>query len=230
MAEVIARRRPLRAIGATALMTMVLLSLIAPWSIRNTRLFDQFVLISTNGGANTWMGNNPSTSGFYQPLPELDIANEAERDAELGRRAKAYIMDQPGAFVKRSAVKLARLHERETIGVVWNKPGLERRFSASVLMPLKAISTGYWLLMLAAGLAGAALLIVRRGLISGLGNIAVLTWGYFAFVHAVTVIQDRYHFASIPFIAALAALLGVAIVDRMRGRHDTETTTQMPEP
>ena len=42
---------------------------IAPWSIRNNAVFGEFVLLSTNGGPNLWMGNNPDSTGFYMPLP-----------------------------------------------------------------------------------------------------------------------------------------------------------------
>ena len=36
---------------------------------------------------------------------------------------------------------------------------------------------------------------------------SLVIWAYFTVVHAATVIQDRYHFASVPFIGILAASL-----------------------
>jgi hypothetical protein len=45
-----------------------------------------------------------------------------------------------------------------------------------------------------------------------------MAWGYFAFVHAVTVGADRYHFPSIPFIAMLA---GYALTLARRRRFHT---------
>jgi len=45
-----------------------------------------------------------------------------------------------------------------------------------------------------------------------------MAWGYFAFVHAVTVGADRYHFPSIPFIAMLA---GCALTLARRRRFHT---------
>jgi len=47
---------------------------------------------------------------------------------------------------------------------------------------------------------------------------ALMAWGYFAFVHAVTVGADRYHFPSIPFIAMLA---GCALTLARRRRFHT---------
>jgi hypothetical protein len=177
---------------------------IAPWSLRNARLFDRFVLISTNGGANTWMGNNPGSAGAYMELPPLPGLNEAERDAYLGREARRYILDHPLRFVAATAVKVARLHERESIGVAWNEEGLRRRMSGPGIFALKAFGNGFWWVTLALACGGAWKLSRRTGG-RALLEPAIATWGYFAAVHAITVVQDRYHFPSIPFIAMLAS-------------------------
>ena len=63
------KREIVKSITATLVMFMVMALLIAPWSIRNTQAFGQFAMISTNGGTNLWMGNNPETTGEYMDLP-----------------------------------------------------------------------------------------------------------------------------------------------------------------
>lgn len=196
----------------TAMMVVAILAVIAvcvaPWSMRNTRLFGQLVLISTNGGANTWMGNNPQTDGGYQPLPSMPGMNEAQRDQILGQQALRYIAAEPVRFAIRSGLKFLRLHERETIGVVWNKDGLRQRYhvteQAIPMNLLKAFSTVFWWAALALALGGVASLAYRTGLWRTITHPACLIWIYFSTVHAITVIQDRYHFASIPLISALA--------------------------
>lgn len=208
----------LRVASAMAVALALMALVIAPWSIRNTLLFGRVVLISTNGGANTWMGNNPASSGEYMELPRLEGLDEAERDAHLGREARRYIADHPVRFVARTAVKLVRLHERESIGVGWNVEGLRQRTTDGGILALKVAGNAYWWATLVLAVAGAGVLARRTGWRVVL-HPAVALWGYFAAVHAVTVVQDRYHFPSIPFIAMLAAVaVSAARTRRARAR------------
>lgn len=222
------RRELWRPIASAAVMAAVMVVCIAPWTIRNVRAFDEFVFISSNGGTNLWMGNNPDSDGGYTPLPEdrLEGMNDAERNRFLRHEARQYILNEPGAFISRTLSKLIRLHDRETIGVVWNEPGLTGRFGAAVLTPLKLLSTGYWYLMLVGGLGGLVMLLRRVGFLRALFHPATLMWGYFAAVHAIIVIQDRYHFPSIPFIALLAGYAIAAIVAARHGGDDAPSSVK----
>jgi hypothetical protein len=199
---------------------LILLVAVSPWTIRNYHAFNRFVLVSTNGGTNMWMGNNPETTGYYQPPPAAQASqNEAEWDKDLGQRAQAFIRADPVAFVHRSIVKAIRLHDRETIGVAWNVEGLKQRWpsfdSGSGATILKALSTGYWYLML--GLSGPRLGRYRRGEVGvwqAATHPAAMLFAYFTAVHAVMVIQDRYHFPVTPMVAAFASLPLCALADR----------------
>jgi hypothetical protein len=212
-----------RTAAGTAVAVAATLALLAPWSLRNTLLFDRFVLVSTNGGTNTWMGNNPASNGEYMELPpSVERLGEAERDAYLAAEAKRYILQYPVRFAARTAVKLVRLHERESIGISWNVQGLERRLPHRTVMALKIASNVYWWVLLGLALAGVAVLARRIGWHAAL-HPAVVTWGYLAAVHATTVVQDRYHLPSNPFIAALA---GVALASALRPRRGSEATAR----
>ncbi len=186
---------------------LFMLGCFVPWGLRNQQLFGHFVLVSTNGGANFWMGNNPTNpSGTYTELPKDLPTNEVERDRFLKQQAIAYIKANPSAFLVRTIRKLAFLHASETIGVHWNSKGLEQRFGSHVLLPLKLISTIFWVVMLGLALSGIVVLARQMGVWSSAIHPAVLLWVYYAMVHAVIVVQDRYHFPSVPFMAALAGL------------------------
>ena len=204
--RVLRGRGRVRPIGQGLLATAVMLACIAPWTVRNYRVFDEFVLISTNGGPNFWMGNNPETTGHYMPLPEdVSALPETERADILKSRALDYIRAEPVAFVSRSATKMLQQHTTETIAVGWNGPALPDRFGDWVISPLKAASRGLWLATLAGAAVGFVMIVRSRGFWLGLTHPCVVLWGYFATVHAVTVIQDRYHLQWSPVVMLLAA-------------------------
>lgn len=194
--------------AALALSYVMLIGLVLPWSLRNQDLFDRFVFVSTNFGPNLWMGNNPETTGRYQPLPSwTDGLGEIERADQLQTIAVDYIKAEPLTFLIRTLTKFIRLHERETIAVVWNEKGLQKAGLGVLSAPLKLLATGYWYLVLLAGLGGLAILARRNGLWAMVTLPPTLLWLYFSAIHAIVVYEDRYHFPSIPMLALLAAFL-----------------------
>ena len=209
--EALIQRRLARATVACAVSCMVMIALILPWSLRNLQVFDHFVLVSTNAGTNFWMGNNPETTGSYMPEPETDIVNEVERDRYLSKQAWEYIQQEPLAFVTRTLKKAVTLHDRESIGVAWNERGLEQGFGHGALMPLKLISNAYWWLMLACAGYGLILLFRQRQWLELLTLPPLTAWAYYTAVHSITVVGDRYHVPSDPFIAMLAAY-GISVL------------------
>jgi 4-amino-4-deoxy-L-arabinose transferase-like glycosyltransferase len=189
------------------LVGLVMAGCLAPWIVRNYRVFGEFVLISTNGGVNSWLGNRPGASGLFEvAVPDSTGMNEVDYDRLLAAEASAYIRERPLEFVARSLTKLIRLHERESIGVVWNQDGLARMFRPSVISAIKLASNVYWWVVLGLAALGIALLCRALGFWSTLFHPTTLVWGYFAVVHAVTLIQDRHHMPCIPSIAAFAAV------------------------
>lgn len=207
-----------------AVVGLVMAVVVSPWTYRNYRTLDAFIPVSVNSGANFWMGNHPGTDGGYAALPaEVDGMTEVQRDAYLKSQARQYIKAQPIAFVKRTLVKAVKLHDRETINVLWNEQGITRRFGSSAAVgPLKLFSTAFWWAMCGSALGGMLMLWWSRGVVKGfvamLFHPAVVIWGYFLAVHAVIVIQDRYHWPSVPFIAMLATLPIVALLGRREVR------------
>lgn len=205
-------REILRSFAAIIVVLIVMSLLIAPWSIRNTRLYGQFVLMSTNTGVALWIGNNPQAvhGGHMNVPPEINEKtigmNLAQRSAYLKALAIDYIKQEQLKFITRTFKKLINLHKRDTIGVAWNEKGLVYRYGTGVLLPLKIVSQGYWLAMLGLALIGIIVLGKQQGWITMIIHPLVVIWGYFALGHAVTEIGDRYHFYSIPMIAILAAL------------------------
>jgi 4-amino-4-deoxy-L-arabinose transferase-like glycosyltransferase len=200
--------RELRRQLSTLVLAMIfVIAAIAPWSARNTQLFGKFVLISTNGGAALWVGNNPNSTGFYMDTPTLSSElNEYEQGKILSKQAKDYIMAEPVAFVLRSFRKAVQMHLGETIAVHWNSEGIKRRFGESALLPLKLVHQGFWTAVLLLAICGLAIMTRGRGYVGTLTHPIFLTWTYFTAVYAITLVSDRYHFPLHPLISILASL------------------------
>ena len=82
-----------------------LLLLLAPWTARNYSVFNRFVLVSTNGGVNLWIGNNPGTTGKYSMQDEYIPAfvaglPEIEKDRLFSVMARDYIRRNPRLFIR----------------------------------------------------------------------------------------------------------------------------------
>jgi 4-amino-4-deoxy-L-arabinose transferase-like glycosyltransferase len=205
--EIILSRKLLTPLVSMTTIYLVMAVLIAPWSIRNTRTFGHFFLVSTNAGSNIWEGNNPGGNGETEDLPpEIKNMSEGQREIYLGNIAKTYIRQHPGLFIARTVKKAFLLYGHETIGVHWNLPSIVRIYGNRVFWVLKLISDLFWWAVLALGLWGAGVVFTRVGILSAILSFPILLWTYFTGVYSTTVVQDRYHFAAIPFIAILAAV------------------------
>lgn len=197
--------RELAQAGASAIgVFLLILLLVSPWTYRNYQVFGEPVLVSTNFGPNLWMGNNPQTNGRYQELPSYTAGmGEVERSKRLGDEAISYIRESPLEFVWRTAYKTWILHAYETIGVAWNQNAIDQRFGPNGTFALKVISTAYWYGILVLAL-GAIAIGFRSSGFPSFFNPAILGWAYFTGLHAVIVVDDRYHMSAVPFIALLS--------------------------
>ncbi len=186
--------------------------LFAPWSYRSLVLFDRFVLVSANGGVNLWMGNNPESTGGYMDLPARTFATEVDRDHFYGAVAVKFILTHPIEYATLSLKRAVTTFDRETIGIVWNQKALAAKYQQSTLSALKGISSAYWWALLAAGLAGVALIVRRQPLLSCWPVLAALA--YFSAFPVLTVAMDRYHVPIDPLLAIVAAYAFCSFKDR----------------
>ena len=192
---------------------IVVAATIAPWTIRNAKVFGHFVPMSTSDGVNLWMGNNPNSSGLYLPLPmPVQGLSEYDQNRILSEDALLYISEHPLMFVSRSFEKAVLLHLTETIAVTWNTEGIKQRFGENALFPLKVATQGFWTGVLLFAFGGIAVLVRHRGILPSLTNPALLIWMYFTVVYSIFVVADRYHFPSHPFISMLAAVAILASI------------------
>ena len=194
-------------VAVPALLAMV--CVIAPWTLRNYDHYQEFVLISTNGGVTLWMGNAPGTTGEYMELPAwTGKLRDDERNEALGTLARKYIADDPMGFVTRSLRKLVWLYSHESIGVAWNQAGISRQFGDWTLKPLRMLTHASWALICGAAIWGLAIAGMKNGWRATLLGPIALCIGFYSAVHAVVVSQDRYH---LEFAVQMAVLAGIAV-------------------
>jgi 4-amino-4-deoxy-L-arabinose transferase-like glycosyltransferase len=77
-----------RAVAAWTIVAAMIV--IAPWTLRNLRVYDRFVLIASEGGVTFWTGNHPLArgEGDLAANPELKRAELAFRNARQGLSAE----------------------------------------------------------------------------------------------------------------------------------------------
>lgn len=187
-------------VPAAAVAAMSFFLLMNPWAERNKALFGERVAVSTNFGPNLWMGSGEGTNGGYRPLMALKFDNEIEQEKHYRKLAIDHITANPGVYLREIFTRAKLTYDRETIGLHWNLPTLQKLLPGSVITAMKVVSSGYWYLVLAVGTVG---LWQALRHIQGKHRIAAfcLTGLMFAVVPVLTVGQDRYHFALMPFLA-----------------------------
>lgn len=145
-----------RHLGLVLAMATAVLVIVVPWTMRNLRVYDRFVLVASEGGVTFWTGNHPLASG------EGDLA----ANPELKRAELAFRQSHPGL----TAEELEPLYYRDAFEHIRRDPawwfGLLARkafFTAVPTGPSYALhspryrlaSAGSYLLVLPFAVAGA---------------------------------------------------------------------------
>ncbi|MBU1261702.1 glycosyltransferase family 39 protein [bacterium] len=118
----------------------VILLTISPCTIRNYLVSGKFVLISTNGPVNLWIGNNPYAEGdFYYPPPSYRdrIANRVKEEGDIAyiKEAIKFFRERPEAFLKLQLRKFFLFWDRYEIenNVNYN---YQKRYSSLFRLPI----------------------------------------------------------------------------------------------
>lgn len=200
-------RPPLRSsLQRSVTIYLLLVAVIAPWLYRNYTVFDDFVFISTNGGFNLYIGNNPQAEGFYKTTPEIWAAigdeDEAGPAAELRRDQKArelaleWMAAHPLDVLRLAFLKALGMYRDNTEGIGWATNGaqvniLPLRYLTWVLYPL------LWLLALLYPLLWRRW---RARDMVALPALPLLLVAYFTAITMVFFADERFSFPVVPFV------------------------------
>jgi len=205
-------------LAQTAIIILITELILLPWQIRNYRAFDDFILVSTNGGIHAWMGNNPHASGgfigLWMFIPDSTYKwmnrslNEVEREQYAYQQAKTYIKSEPLRAIANWPKKIVYLYYRDSKSVTYGLGDTYKMLAPVVVCALIIIAEAYYFIL------GAAFLIVllfslRRPPSPWLWF--VLGSGvYFTAINLPFIAEGRYHMPLLPLFA-LVAVTGKAI-------------------
>jgi 4-amino-4-deoxy-L-arabinose transferase-like glycosyltransferase len=200
-----------RRVAATGLVCGALVCALAPWAARNTAVQGEFVPLSTQGGIELFIANNPRATGvlahdfaLYRDelaarYPRDLFPNEARRSAMYERDALSFIRGNFGRFLRLCAVR---------VGEFW------KVYSPRVPLWQSLLTIASFGL----ALPFAALAAARRGWRRGPEMLFVILIASQTALHAVFTSVIRYRISIEPFVLALAVAGFVRLLDRRAPR------------
>ncbi|MBN1875710.1 MAG: hypothetical protein JXA33_15910 [Anaerolineae bacterium] len=104
---------------ALVLAGVTLLAFILPWTYRNYRVYGDFLLLNSNTGYAMYSAQHPMHGISFQafeaaPLPDelrVQMSTEAEWDRALMSRGIAFVLEEPGRYLRLSLSRIADYFE-----------------------------------------------------------------------------------------------------------------------
>ena len=206
-------------------MAMVLV----PWAVRNTEIFGELVLISTNGGATLLTGNNPTASGGYEENDSLvaqrnfSVQDQVESDRRARKLAIEWIRENPMRFVELIPLKIWHLWSRNG-EAEWAYQAGYRYYEkySGAFRTVRWVNQIFYALLLGGAVVAAFLLIKHRDKVAWpwvlIGYCLMI---YLTLISIVFSGQPRFHFPAMPWIIMYAAWATVTItIGQARERYD----------
>lgn len=208
-----------RRVRPAAVFLAGLLIALAPVAIRNGVVAGEWFTVSSHGGLNLYIGNSPTATGFYQPVPGIrpSIAGQAHDAREVAGRALGRVVtdDEASAYFRDLALTWMREHPGDAIALFAKKFAYAFH-SKYVALPysypfyvhetnslLRWLPAGPWLLM--------PLGLVGLGILARRADPRALVWLSFVPLYAGAValffVADRYR---LPLLVPMC--LGAGIV------------------
>jgi 4-amino-4-deoxy-L-arabinose transferase-like glycosyltransferase len=207
------------------------LAVITPWTLRNWAVLGQPVLISTNGGFNLYMGNNPWNrwGGYMWPAPPEFMAatenlnilkaipDETALNAKLNRLALDYIGDNPVDAAKRAPYKLYQFFRFDPLPLTQAEIGSKRNgrdVHALVTAVAPIAEIWHWAMMWSAFLFPVLFWLARRPAEAALAGFVPVA--YFGAITAVFFGEARFNLPLLPLYPVIAVCILDGFLQRSR--------------
>ncbi len=223
-------RRLRQALGALAVSGAVLVVAIAPFTLRNYRVFGELLLLNSNAGYAMYSAQHPMHGTSFQafeaaPLPaDLPPGNEAQLDKDLMKRGIAFVLAEPGRYLLLSLSRVPVYFEFWPSSDTSFINNIGRVGSFGIFLPFMLY--GMWL----------ALRLSGPGVTKGGGQFfarpVALLIGFMAFysvLHIFTWAMPRYRLpvdaAALPFAAIALNDLVCWVTVRRKGKLDAQRSS-----
>lgn len=198
---------------------------VTPWAVRNTRLHGVLTVVDTMGGLNLMMGNYAYTPlnrawdavnltgehawSYHLPptAPNGAVWTEGRKEKWATQQALAYMQQHPWLTLKRAVVKFANFWGLERVLIAGWQEGRYRPPLWGLVLGAVAITVGYVLTMLLAGL-GVLLAPPEDRRMHGF---LLLLIAFICGLHTIVFGHERYHLPLIPLLLLYAS---AAVVHR----------------
>jgi 4-amino-4-deoxy-L-arabinose transferase-like glycosyltransferase len=215
-----------RSLGWSGIALAVAVMAIAPWTIRNIRVMDSPVILSTNYGINLWIGHHEGASGsgelYGKPLPQPESSGLSVTEGEVEqsnialREGLEYMLTHPRDELRLSVIKVRKLYESDAEALDWNAAyHADQYFPHTADTFFRYVANAYWFAALL--LAGAGVWFLRHQCRSGVIALplCVLLW---TAAHMLFFAEPRFHYPVVFALALLAARAVVEAAGRFEGR------------
>ncbi|WP_040952388.1 ArnT family glycosyltransferase [Gorillibacterium massiliense] len=225
----------------TVMLAVAMAAVIAPWSVRNYKVLDRFVPISTNGGFVLYINNNDLAAGKYMDalkvpnsifltdriLDDQGTYNEADAMKLAGKEAKSWMWHHPRETLFLGITRLALSYSQVGTEIwEWTMSKATLRFDQSWVNPTIQVHRLASTLIVGGGLMYATLILwqfARRRPMNPLHKVNLLFIAFYTAVIFASEGQPRYTFVLFPFLIFGVVWLGTRLTAAMLGDSDGES-------
>lgn len=199
---------------------LIAMAVVSPWTVRNYTVHHEFVLVSTNGGVNLWLGNNADATGMacnYSKNETMLWTIWNMSDDEVKRDKLFY--EKGCEFIKENPITVIGL-DLKKFAYFW---GFPFHFFALHLNDQFINPIPKWLFMVLAPLTILPYMLLIPLAIFGItfyqkwdrkAYLLILLIFYYTLLHSIILAETRYHLQIIPFLIVFAAY-GVCSINRV---------------
>jgi hypothetical protein len=201
----------------------IMAAVLVPWAVRNTLIFGEVILISTNGGVTLLSGNNPSARGLLNerdPLVQsrgFSVADQVASDQRARALALEWIRNNPERFLQLMPLKAFHLWYMDGEGEWGYQAGFKNYESTAWMFRLMRVANQlFYFGILLAALLCLGLFVKQRGSLF----IPYFAFGYVFAIYMTLIAmvfsgQSRFHFPAMPWLIIYAACTLTWLVQRL---------------